>query len=87
MGVAGVGVSVALVASTGVSLLPCVSDVGSLESVAFELVVSSILSVSLLVASACAYCSAVGRGCAASAVAAMGNVALTMDVHATAQSR
>lgn len=59
LGVAGVGVSVALVASTGVSLLPCVSDVGSLESVAFELVVSSILSVSLVAVSVCGCCSAV----------------------------
>lgn len=45
------------------------------------------LPASPVVSVACAYCSAVGRGCTASAVAAMGNVALNMDVHATAQSR
>ena len=39
------------------------------------------------VASACACCSAVSRGCTASAMAAMGIVELTMDVHAIAQSR
>lgn len=59
VGAAGVAVSVALVASTGASLLPCVFDVGSLESVAFELVVSSTLSVSLVTVSVCGRCSAV----------------------------
>lgn len=57
--VAGVAVSVSLVASTGASLLPCVSDMGSLESVTFELVVSSTLSVSLDAVSVCACCAAV----------------------------
>ena len=46
-------VSVALVAPAGVSLLSSVSDVGSLEPVAFELVVSSALSVSLVAVSVC----------------------------------
>lgn len=41
----------------------------------------------LLVASACASCSAVARGCMASAMAGIGNVALTMDVHAIALRR
>ena len=51
--------TVALVASTGVSLLPSVSDVGPLEPVAFELVASSALSVSLVAVSVCACCAAV----------------------------
>lgn len=54
---------------------------------AFVLVPFSALPVSLLVASACACCSAVARGCMASAMAGIGNVALTMDVHAIAQIR
>lgn len=53
----------------------------------FVLVPSSALAVSLFVASACACCSAVARGWMASAMAAMGIVELTMDVHAIAQSR
>lgn len=40
-----------------------------------------------VVTAACACCSAFARGYMASAVAAVGNVALTMDVHAIAQSR
>ena len=59
----------------------------TVSAVAFVLVPSSALPVSLFVASACACCSAVGRGCMASAMAAMGIVAPTMDVHAIAQSR
>lgn len=55
--------------------------------VAFVLAPSSALPVLLLVASACACCSAVDRGWMASAMAATGIVALTMDVHAIAQSR
>lgn len=66
-------------------------DVAVLSSaasdVAFALVPSSALPVPLLVASACACCSAVARGCMASAMATIGIVAPTMDVHAIAQSR
>lgn len=40
-----------------------------------------------VVTAACACCSAVARGWMASAMAAMGIVELTMDVHAIAQSR
>lgn len=53
----------------------------------FVLVPVSALSVSLFVASACVCCSAVAGGWMASAMAAMGIVAPTMDVHAIAQSR
>lgn len=59
----------------------------AVSAVAFALVPSSALPVSLLMASDCACCSAVARGCIASAIAAMGIVAPTMDVHAIAQSR
>ena len=59
----------------------------TVSAVAFVLVPSSALLVSMFVASACAYCSAVARGCMASAIAAMDIVAPTMDVHAFAQSR
>lgn len=59
----------------------------AVSAAAFVLVPSSALPVSLFVASACAYCSAVSRGCMASAMAAMGIVAPTMDAHAIAQSR
>ena len=89
----GVGVVVAAVVSLALSVLTALvpMDVAVLSStvsaVEFVLVPSSTLPVSLLVASACACCSAVARGCIASAMAAMGNVALTMDVHAIAQSR
>ena len=59
----------------------------ALSAVAFVLVPSSALPVLLLVASACACCSAVAGGWMASAMAAVGIVALTMDEHAIAQSR
>lgn len=59
----------------------------TVPAVAFVLAPSSTLPVLLLVVSACACCSAVDRGCMASAMAATGIVALTMDVHAIAQSR
>ena len=59
----------------------------TVSAVAFVLVPLSALPVSLLVASTCACCSAVAQGCMASAMAVMGIVALTMDVHAIAQSR
>lgn len=66
----------------GVAVLP-----PTVSAVVFVLLPSLALPVSLLVASACACCSAVARGWMASAMAAMGNVAPTMDVHAIAQSR
>ena len=59
----------------------------TVSAVAFVLVPLSALPVSLFVASDFACCSAVGRGCMASAMAAMGIVAPIMDVHAIAQSR
>lgn len=82
----------ALVASALSVLTALVSvDVAVLSSavsaVALVWAPSSALPVSLLVAPACVCCSAVARGCMASAMAAMGNVAPTMDVHAIAQSR
>lgn len=87
------GVSVAAVVASALSVLAALVpvDVAALSSTvsvaAFVLVPSSALSVSLLVASAGACCSAIARGCMASAMAAVGIVALTMDVHAIAQSR
>ena len=86
-GAAGAAVSGVLVAPAGVPLLSSVSDVGSLEPVAVELVVPSALSVSLVAVSVCVCCAGVACGCMASAMAAIGIVALTMDVHAIAQSR
>lgn len=87
--VPGVAVPVVLASAGSVWLVPV--DVAVLSStvsaVAFVLVPSSALPVSLLVAPACACCPAVARGCMASAMAAMGIVALTMDVHAIAQIR
>lgn len=92
----GAGVPVAavpaLVASALSVLTALVSvDVAVLSSavsaVAFVLVPSSALPVPLLVAPACACCPAVACGWMASAMADIGNVALTMDVHAIAQSR
>ena len=89
----GVGVAVAAAVPSVLSVLTALApvDVAVLSStvfaVAFALVPSSALPASLLVASACACRSAVARGCMASAMAGIGNVALTMDVHAIAQSR
>lgn len=93
--VSGVAASAALAAvvppalSVLTALVPV--DVAVLSStvsaVAFVLVPVSTLSVSLFVASACVCCSAVTGGWMASAMAAMGIVAPTMDVHAIAQSR
>lgn len=59
VGAAGVAVSVALVAPAGAPLLSSVSDVGSLEPVAIELMVSLALSVSLVAVSVCVCCAAV----------------------------
>ena len=88
-GVCGVSGGVPPALSVLTALVPV--DVAVLSStvsaVAFVLVPFSALLVSLLVASACACCSAVARGWMTSAMAAMGIVALTMDVHAIAQSR
>ena len=88
-----VAVSVAAVVASALSVLAALVpvDVAVLSStvfaVAFVLVPSSALPASLLVASACACCSAVAGGWMASAMAAMGIVAPTMDVHAIAKSR
>ena len=70
----------------GVPVAAAVSS-STVPAAAFALVPSSALSASLLVVSACACCSAVVRGWMASAMAAMGIVALAIDVHAIAQSR
>lgn len=89
----GAGVPVAAVVPSALSVLTALVPVdvavlsSAVSAVAFALVPSSALPVSLLVASACACCSAVDRGCMASAMAAMGIVALTMAAHAIAQSR
>lgn len=89
----GVGVPVAAVVPSALSVLTALVPVdvavpSSTESaVAFVSVPSSALPVSLFVALACACWLAVDRGCMASAMAGMGNVALTMDVQAIAQSR
>lgn len=48
-----------VVVAAVVPLLSSVSDVGSLEPVAFELVVPSALSVSLVAVSVCVCCAAV----------------------------
>lgn len=84
-----VAAAVASALSVVTALVPV--DVAVLSStvsaVAFVLAPSSALPVSMLVASACACCSVVAGGWMASAMAAMGIVALTIDVHAIAQSR
>lgn len=93
----GAGVPVAAVVpalmASALSVLTALAPVdvavlsSTVSAVAFVLMPSSALPVSLPMASACACCSAVSRGCMAFAMAAMGIVALTMDVHAIAQSR
>lgn len=88
-----VAVSVAAVVSSALSVLAALAPVdvavlsSAVSAAAFVLASSSALPVSLLVVSACACCSAVAGGWMASAMAAMGIVAPTMDVHAIAQSR
>lgn len=88
-----VAVLVAAAVPSALSVLTALMpvDVAVLSSmvsaVAFVLVPSPALPVSLLVASDCACCSAVAGGWMASAMAAMGIVALTMEVQAIAQSR
>lgn len=84
---AGVGAVWARRDGAGVAVVDVAVPSSTVSAFAFVLVPSSALPVSLLVASACACCSAVARGCMASAMAAMGIVALIMDVHAIAQSR
>ena len=89
----GVGVPVAAAVPSVLSVLTALVSVdvavlsSTVSAFAFALVPSSALPASLLVASACACCSAVAGGWMASAMAAMGIVAPTMDVHAIAQSR
>ena len=89
----GAGVPVAVVVPAALSVLAALMpvDVAALSSTvsaaAFVLVASLALLVSLLVASACACCSAVAGGWMASAMGAMGIVALAMDVHAIVQIR
>lgn len=87
------GVAVAAVVPSALSVLAALVPVdvavpsSAVSAVAFVLAPSSALPASLLGASDCACCPAVARGCVVSAMAAMGIVALTMDVHAIAQSR
>lgn len=89
----GVGVSVAAAVPVALSVLVALMPVdvavlsSTVSAVAIVSVPSSVLPVPLFVASDCACCPAVARGCVVSAMAAMGIVALTMDVHAIAQSR
>lgn len=90
-GVAAVSVAVVVPAARSVLTALVPVDVAVLSSTVsaatFVSVLPSALPVSLLVVSACACCSAVAGGWMASAMAAMGIVAPTMDVHAIAQSR
>lgn len=85
----GAGVPVALASAGSVWLVPVDVAVPSsaVSAVALVSVPSSALPASPLVSSACACCPAVACGWMASAMAVMGIVALTMDVHAIAQSR
>ena len=89
----GVGVVVAEVVPSALSVLTALVPVdvavlsSTVSAVAFVLVPSSALPASLFGASDYACCSAVARGWMASAMAAMGIVAPTMDVHAIAQNR
>ena len=89
----GVGVVVAAAVASALSVLTALVllDVAVLSSavsaVALASVPSSALPASLLVSAACGCCPAVAGGWMASAMAAVGIVALTMDEHAIAQSR
>lgn len=85
----GAGVPVAAVVPSALSVLTALVpvDVAVLSSTVFAVAFVSALPVSPFVASACACCSADARGCMASAMAGIGIVAPTMDVHAIAQSR
>lgn len=92
-GVSVAAVSVAVVVPAAISVLTALVPVdvavlsSTVSAAACVLVPSSALPVSLPVSSDCACCSAVARGLMVSAMAAMGIVELTMDVHAIAQSR
>ena len=81
------GVPSALSVLTALVLVYVAVPSSTVSAVVFALVPSSALPVSLFVSAACACCSAVARGWMASAMAAMGIVAPTMDAHAIAQSR
>ena len=89
----GAGVPVAAVVPSALSVSAVLVPVdvavpsSTASAAAFVSVPSSALAVSLLVASTCACCSAVARGCMTSAMASIGIVALTIDAHAIAQSR
>lgn len=91
--VAAVGFAVLAGVPSALSVLTALMPVdaaglsSTVSAVAFVLAPPSALPVLLLVASACVCCSAVAGGWMASAMAAMGIVAPTMDVHAIAQSR
>lgn len=93
--VPGVEVSVALAVGvpSALSVLTALAPVdvavlsSAVSAVTFVFVPSSALTVSPFMASACACCSADARGCMASAMAGIGIVVLTMDVHAIEQSR
>lgn len=91
MGVVAASVAAAVPSALSVLTALVPVDVAVLSSTVFAValvsVPSSALPASLLVSSACACCPAVACGWMASAMAAMGIVALTMDVHAIAQSR
>ena len=88
VGVPGVvGVPSALSVLTALVPVDVAVPSSTVSAIAFVLVPSSALPVSLLVASACTCCPAVACGWMASAMAAMGIVAPTMDVHAIAQNR
>lgn len=88
----GAGVPVAAVVLSALSVLTALVPVdvavlsSAVSAVAFVSVPSSALP-ALLAAPACACCSVVARGWIASAMAGMGSVAPTIDVHAIAQSR
>lgn len=88
-----IAASVAAVVPSALSVLTALVPVdvavlfSTVSAVAFVLVPSLASPVSLLVVSACACCSAVAGGWMASAMAAMGIVAPTMDAHAIAQIR
>ena len=84
-----VAAPVAAVVPSSLSVLTALApvDVAVPSSAESAVAFVSALPVSPFVASACACCSADARGCMASAMAGIGIVAPTMDVHAIAQSR
>lgn len=82
-----VGVSSALSVLTALAPVDVAVPSSTVSAVAFVLVPFSASPVPLFVALTCVCCSAVVRGWMASAMAATGIVALTIDAHAIAQSR